>query len=192
VSIDQDLRLGLAARLEAAAPDAGLVALLEGIEPATLTGEDLAAYVRARWRMHNRAEAQLLEGLHHLGRAEAGRTDRRPELDEFSGDELCGLLGWSRTMASRRLDLADDLFVRLPEVGDALDEGLIDEPKARTSASTRATSTTTTPTTCAGSCCPRRRSYRSVRCGSGSRKSPPRWTRTGPSAAAGAPRPGRG
>ncbi|PVZ07678.1 HNH endonuclease signature motif containing protein [Actinomycetospora cinnamomea] len=132
MSIEQESRPGLAAELGAAAPDAGLVGLLEGIDPATLGGEALGAHVQARWRVHNRAEAQLLEGLHHLGRAEDGRPGRRPELDEFSGDELRGLLGWSRTMATRRLDLADDLFVRLPEVGDALHEGVIDEPKART------------------------------------------------------------
>ena len=34
-------------------------------------------------------------------------------------------------MASRRLDLADDLFGRLPEVGDALRSGWLDEPKAQ-------------------------------------------------------------
>ena len=35
-------------------------------------------------------------------------------------------------MSSRKLDLADDLQGRLPEVGDALYAGWLDEPKART------------------------------------------------------------
>ena len=35
-------------------------------------------------------------------------------------------------MSARKLDLADDLQQRLPEVGDALYQGWIDEPKART------------------------------------------------------------
>ncbi|MFC4836781.1 DUF222 domain-containing protein, partial [Actinomycetospora chibensis] len=78
------------------------------------------------------ASAELLEGIHHLGRAQAGRTERLASCDEFCGDEVAALLGWSRTMSSRKLDLADDLLVRLPEVGDALYAGWLDEPKART------------------------------------------------------------
>ncbi|MDD7966808.1 HNH endonuclease signature motif containing protein [Actinomycetospora lemnae] len=132
MSIDHDLRPGLAAELPECALDARLVDRLDEVAPASLTGEDLAAYVRARWQLQSRATAQLLEALHHLGRAEAARTERRSGLDEFSGDEVSGLLGWSRTMSARKLDLADDLLVRLPEVGDALHEGRIDEPKART------------------------------------------------------------
>ena len=92
----------------------------------------LAAYVRGRWRLQNRATAELLEGIHHLGRAQAGRTERLGSCDEFSGDEVSAQLGWSRTMSSRKLDLADDLQERLPEVGDALYAGWLDEPKART------------------------------------------------------------
>jgi hypothetical protein len=132
VSIDQGIRVGLAAELESAAPDAGLVAALEDVEPAGLADEDLATYVRACQRALNRGTARLLAGLHHLGRAEAGRTDRRTGLDEFSGDEVATALGWSRAMAARKLDLADDLQGRLIEVGDALYDGWLDESKART------------------------------------------------------------
>ena len=132
MSIDLDVRVGLAAELDALAPGVGLVAALEDLPPAALAGEDLASYVRARWRVHNRATAELLEGLQHLGRAEAGCSERRASSDEFSGDEVSALLGWSRTMAGRKLDLADDLFGRLPEVGEALYGGWLDEPKART------------------------------------------------------------
>ena len=131
VSIDQDVRSGLAAELDALAPGAGLVDALERLSPATLTGEDLASYVRACARAQSQAAAGFLEAIHHLGRAQAGRTDRRPELDEFSGDEVSAILGWSRTMSGRKLDLADDLFGRLPEVGDALRSGWLDEPKAQ-------------------------------------------------------------
>ena len=131
MSIDQDVRSGLAAELDALAPGAGLVDALERLSPATLTGEDLASYVRACARAQSQAAAGFLEAIHHLGRAQAGRTDRRPELDEFSGDEISAILGWSRTMSGRKLDLADDLFGRLPEVGDALRSGWLDEPKAQ-------------------------------------------------------------
>ena len=131
MSIDHDVRSGLRAELDALAPGAELVAALEQLSPAALTGEDLASYVRACARAQSQAAAGFLEAIHHLGRAQAGRTDRRAELDEFSGDEVSAILGWSRTMASRRLDLADDLFGRLPEVGDALRSGCLDEPKAQ-------------------------------------------------------------
>ena len=131
MSIDQDVRSGLAAELDALAPGAGLVDALERLSPAALTGEDLASYVRACARAQSQAAAGFLEAIHHLGRAQAGRTDRRAELDEFSGDEVSAILGWSRTMAGRKLDLADDLFGRLPEVGDALRSGWLDEPKAQ-------------------------------------------------------------
>ena len=132
MSIDHGVRVGLVAGLDALAPGAELAAALERLSPAALTGEDLAAYVRGRWRLQNRATAELLEGLHHLGRAQDGRTERLGSCDEFSGDEVSAQLGWSRTMSSRKLDLADDLAERLPEVGDALYAGWLDEPKART------------------------------------------------------------
>ena len=132
MSIDQGSRVGPLADPGSAVPDARLVAALEDTEPAGLTGEQLAAYVRACARAHNRSTARLLDALHHLGRAEAGRTDRRPGLDEFSGDEVATALGWSRAMAARKLDLADDLLGRLTEVGDALYDGWLDESKART------------------------------------------------------------
>jgi len=131
VSIDQDVRSGLVAELDALAPGAELVAALERLSPAALTGEDLASYVRACARAQSQTAAGFLEAIHHLGRAQAGRTDRRPELDEFSGDEVSAILGWSRAMSGRKLDLADDLFDRLPEVGDALRSGWLDEPKAQ-------------------------------------------------------------
>ncbi|WP_345344045.1 DUF222 domain-containing protein, partial [Actinomycetospora succinea] len=130
MSIDHDLGCGLAA-LGGREPDAGLVAELDGIDPTLLTGEDLAAYVRARWRVHNRAEAQLLAGLRELGTAQDGHTGRLASSDEFSGDEVAAVLGCSRTAASQRLDLADDLAVRLPALGRALWDGRLDEPKVR-------------------------------------------------------------
>ncbi|GAA4917604.1 uncharacterized protein DUF222 [Actinomycetospora succinea] len=130
MSIDHNLGCGLAA-LAGREPDAGLVAELDGIDPTTLTGEDLAAYVQARWRVHNRAEAQLLAGLRELGTAQDGHTGRLASSDEFSGDEVAAVLGCSRTAASARLDLADDLAVRLPALGRALWDGRLDEPKVR-------------------------------------------------------------
>jgi hypothetical protein len=131
VSIDHDAPPGPVAGLDALAPDEALVAALEQASPALLAGEDLAAYVRGAARVLNRSTARLLEGLHHLGRAQQGRTERLGVIDEFPADELCGVLGWSRQMAARKLDLADDLAVRLPEVADQVWEGRLEESKAR-------------------------------------------------------------
>ncbi|GAA4923317.1 uncharacterized protein DUF222 [Actinomycetospora succinea] len=131
MSIDLDPRIGLAAAVAGRAPDTALAARLDQVDPTSLTGEDLAAYVRARWALHNRAEALLLAGLRELGTAQDGHTGRLASSDEFSGDEVAGVLGCSRTAASRRLDLADDLFSRLPALGAALWSGRLDEPKVR-------------------------------------------------------------
>ena len=130
VSIDQDVRSGLAAELDALPPGVGLVAALERLSPAALTGEDLAAYLRGCARAQNRGAARVLDAMHHLGRAQAQGCERLAAVDEFSGDEVAAVLGWSRTMASRKLDLAEDLADRLPAVGEALWEGWLDEPKA--------------------------------------------------------------
>ena len=130
MSIDQDVRSGLAAELDALPPGVGLVAALERLSPAALTGEDLAAYLRGCARAQNRGAARVLDAMHHLGRAQAQGCERLAAVDEFSGDEVAAVLGWSRTMASRKLDLAEDLADRLPAVGEALWEGWLDEPKA--------------------------------------------------------------
>jgi hypothetical protein len=130
VSIDQDVRSGRAAELDALPPGVELVAALERLSPAALTGEDLAAYLRGCARAQSRGAARVLDAMHHLGRAQAQGCERLGAVDEFSGDEVAAVLGWSRTMASRKLDLAEDLADRLPAVGEALWEGWLDEPKA--------------------------------------------------------------
>ncbi|GAA4738026.1 HNH endonuclease signature motif containing protein [Actinomycetospora chibensis] len=130
MSIDQDVRSGLAAELDALPPGVELVAALERLSPAALTGEDLAAYLRGCARAQSRGAARALDAMHHLGRAQAQGCERLAAVDEFSGDEVAAVLGWSRTMSSRKLDLAEDLADRLPAVGEALWEGWLDEPKA--------------------------------------------------------------
>ena len=130
MSIDQDVRSGRTAELDALPPGVELVAALERMSPAALTGDGLAAYLRGCARAQSRGAARLLDAMHHLGRAQAQGCERLAAVDEFSGDEVAAVLGWSRTMASRKLDLAEDLADRLPAVGEALWEGWLDEPKA--------------------------------------------------------------
>ena len=109
VSIDQDVRPAVAAVLDGLDPGPELDGVLEELSPAALAGEDLAAYVRGCARQQARAEARSLTAMHHLGRARAGSTERYPGGDEFSGDEVAAVLCWSRSMAARKLALAEDL-----------------------------------------------------------------------------------
>ncbi|WP_345417944.1 HNH endonuclease signature motif containing protein [Actinomycetospora chlora] len=130
MSIDQDQRLAVAAVLDGLAPGPELDSLLEGLSAGALAGEDLAAYLRACARQQARAESRTLTAMHHLGRARAGSTERFSGVDEFSGDEVAAVLCWSRSMATRKLGLADDLEVRLPAVGEAVWEGRLDVARA--------------------------------------------------------------
>ncbi|WP_433782932.1 DUF222 domain-containing protein [Actinomycetospora sp. CA-101289] len=130
MSTDQDLRPGVAAVLDGLGAGPQLEAAVEELSPAALTGDDLAAYLRACARQQARADARVFEAMHHLGRARAGTTERFSRGDEFSGDEVAATLCWSRTMASRKLGLADDLEERLPALGQALWEGRIDQARA--------------------------------------------------------------
>ncbi|GAA4784854.1 hypothetical protein GCM10023200_18260 [Actinomycetospora chlora] len=120
----------VAALLDALGPGPELDSLLEELSAAALSGEDLAAYLRACARQQARSESRTLTAMHHLGRARAGSTERYQGRDEFSGDEVAAVLCWSRSMATRKLGLADDLEVRLPAVGQAVWEGRLDLARA--------------------------------------------------------------
>ncbi|WP_345413803.1 HNH endonuclease signature motif containing protein [Actinomycetospora chlora] len=130
MSIGQDQRLAVAAVLDGLGPGPELDAVLEELSAAALSGEDLAAFLRACARQQARVEARTLTAMHHLGRARAGSTERYSGYDEFSGDEVAAVLCWSRSMAARKLGLADDLEVRLPAVGEAVWEGRLDVVRA--------------------------------------------------------------
>jgi hypothetical protein len=134
VSIDQTVRGGDVvdvAALEGLAPGSVLVEALEGIDPSVLEGAEAVEYLRACARARHRAAARFLTAVHEAGRAEDGTRTRRALVDEFSGDEVAVALGWSRAMAGRWLELADDLHRRLVEVQAAMAAGVLDEPKAR-------------------------------------------------------------
>ncbi|GAA4773234.1 hypothetical protein GCM10023200_02060 [Actinomycetospora chlora] len=130
MSIDQDVRPSVAVVLDGLGPGPELDAVLDEFSAAALAGEDLAAYLRACARQQARAESRTLTAMHHLGRARAGSTERYSGCDEFSGDEVAAVLCWSRSMATRKLGLAEDLEVRLPAVGEAVWEGRLDVVRA--------------------------------------------------------------
>jgi hypothetical protein len=134
VSIDHDLPAGGGVdvtALDGLAPGSVLVEALEGVDPSVLEGAEAVDYLRACARARNRAAARFLTAVHEAGRSEDGTRVRRALVDEFSGDEVAVALGWSRAMAGRWLELADDLHRRLIEVQAAMASGVLDEGKAR-------------------------------------------------------------
>ena len=96
----------------------------------TLRGADAIAELRAAHRARGRMTATFLRRLHTAARvtAEGGLRDAS---DRFSGDEVAAALGWSPSMAGRWVELAEDLTMRLPRVLAAMEEGSLDETKAR-------------------------------------------------------------
>ncbi|MDD7934097.1 DUF222 domain-containing protein, partial [Actinomycetospora straminea] len=109
----------------------GPVDVLDAVDPAELASAQVVDFARDCFRARNQATARFLTALHEAGRTEEGRKGRRALLDEFSGDEAAAALGWSRAMACRWLDLADDLLCRLPEVHAAMRGGELEDTKAR-------------------------------------------------------------
>ena len=86
--------------------------------------------MRSCFRQRNMVTSRLLRSMHVAGRAMASGGTREV-LDEFSGDEVAAGLGWSRSMAGRWLELADDLVGRLPQVLELMERGVLDDGKAR-------------------------------------------------------------
>jgi len=104
-------------------PGPGLAAVLAGIDRATLSDDDLLTVLAARCRQVAHEQAQVLADLLEV----AGRAP----YPEFAADEVAACLTWTRRAAETQVGLADDLLRRLPTVGQALDAGAIDLPKAR-------------------------------------------------------------
>jgi len=101
-----------------------------GAGPCAAVGLRAVESMQVCFRRRNRATAMLLRSMHAAGRATAAES-LNDELDPFSGDEVAAGLGWSRSMSGRWLELAEDLQRRLPGVLAVMDQGPLDEGKAR-------------------------------------------------------------
>ena len=96
---------------------------------AQLTGGEVVAALQEAARETNRRAAWLLRLTHEAARAlGADTTARADEAGRFGADEVRAALVLSHAGARRRVDLAEDLVERLPEVLEVLEAGLIDEP----------------------------------------------------------------
>lgn len=99
---------------------------------ADLTGGEVVAVLQEAAREANSQAARVLRLTHEAARSlGADTTARADEAEEFGADEVRVALVLSHAGARRRVELAESLVERLPEVLAALEAGLIDEPRAR-------------------------------------------------------------
>jgi hypothetical protein len=108
-----------------AGPD--LTGALDEVDMAALVGEDVAAGARAAARAANHADWQRLCYLYEMCRARAGTLTRSEEPDAAVA---AAAFGWSMAMATAELTLAVGALERLPALGEALQEGWLEQRKA--------------------------------------------------------------
>ncbi|HSJ34085.1 MAG TPA: DUF222 domain-containing protein [Acidimicrobiia bacterium] len=110
--------------------------LLDSVDRTEHNGHDLVHLIQARVREISRLQAELFSDMIELSYCPpSGPGDpplRQQEVDEFCVDELRAALRWTRRAADNNLDLAWRLVERLPRVWEALRDGWIDLPRART------------------------------------------------------------
>ncbi len=117
-------------------PGPALAALLEALDPHTLTAEQaipvLQAWSRQRAHDHARMAATLTRvatlSRHATTTRTAGHRSRMPAGD-WADAEIAAALTWSDSKAARELDFAETL-TDLPQVAAAFDQGRIDHGKA--------------------------------------------------------------
>ena len=82
-------------------PGVELGTRLAAVDPATLTGQDAAAWMRAAFRQRNHHDWQLLGAIQEACRSRADTTTRA-RVDEFAPHIAAAGLGWSPMTADRR------------------------------------------------------------------------------------------
>ncbi len=106
-----------------------LAAEVDAADPATLSGEQAAAWMRAAFRVRNHGDWQLLVAIREASSARADTTDRAG-LDEFAPKIAAANLGWSAAAASTKLDLAVGVLERMPALGERMRQGELELTKA--------------------------------------------------------------
>jgi hypothetical protein len=102
-----------------------LAALVEGLDPAALNGEEVVALMAAEHRLACRFGGRMLRSMARLDELTTAQL-------KFSvPTEVACSTGCSDGSAVHRLELATDLAGRLPQVLAAMLDGRIDERKAR-------------------------------------------------------------
>ncbi|MDT7745720.1 MAG: hypothetical protein QOE59_4798, partial [Actinomycetota bacterium] len=104
-----------------------LTAALDEVDMTALVGQDVAAGARAAFRATNHADWQRLTYLHEMCRARADTPTRAAEPDAAVA---AAAFGWSMAKATAQLTLAVGALERLPDLGEALHDGWLEQRKA--------------------------------------------------------------
>ncbi|TQS03500.1 DUF222 domain-containing protein, partial [Microbispora hainanensis] len=114
-------------------PGAELAGLLAGIAVERVSGFDTVEVLKAAYRQSCHDRAWFLQVLLEVGLREPWSGDSVVRLqapDEFAPDEARAALVWSRRRADSAFELAWNLHRRLPVLGQAMLDGVLDEPRA--------------------------------------------------------------
>jgi hypothetical protein len=112
-------------RLQSLPVGLALATVVEGLDPATLGGEEVVALLLAEHRLACRFGGRVLRSMARLDELTT------PKFKFVVPTEVACSTGCSDGTAVRRLELATDLAARLPHVVTAMLAGRIDERKAR-------------------------------------------------------------
>jgi hypothetical protein len=109
--------------------------ILSGVDRSPLSGHDRVSLLKARARQIAHDQAELLADIESVGESisELTDTDDRygPEGSDLAASEISAALTLTRRASEVQTELAYQLCERLPQVWDALSEGVIDLARAR-------------------------------------------------------------
>ena len=109
--------------------------LLLAADPASVPGEWVDAGMAAAFRMANHSAWARSRWTWEASRASAGTTERVSDRPR-AGKIPAASLGWSEQLGAARIEFARQILVRLPALGEAMQEGWLEEPKAEIFVST--------------------------------------------------------
>ena len=115
-------------------PGAVLAGMLEDLDVETVSGQDTVEVMCAEYRQVCRQIARFYRAVLETGLRKPfsiTTVQRLRAPGEFAAEEARAALVWSRSRAERAFALAHDLFTRLPQLGEAMLAGELDEPRAR-------------------------------------------------------------
>jgi hypothetical protein len=113
-------------------PGPELAAALGRIDVTGLCGYGAVEVLRAQYRQCNHERDRLLTAITEVGVCTGGDEATRTSMPgEYAADEIRAALVLTRQAAETQLDLAFGLASRLPAVLAAMEQGRMDEPRAR-------------------------------------------------------------
>jgi hypothetical protein len=108
--------------------------MLEDLDIETVSGQDTVEVMLAEYRQLCRQQARFYRAVLETGLRKPfsiNTVERVSRPGEFAAEEARAALVWSRSRAERAFGLAQDIFCRLPVLGEAMLAGTLDEPRAR-------------------------------------------------------------